>query len=76
MMSVLLSLDTASTCAEEGFGFSPMIMEAHGGGWGPVAEKVFAELAQTKSLLTGEPNDLLRNQLYQNLGVILHRENA
>ena len=69
-------LDTARACTEEGFGFSPMIVEAHGGGWGPVAEKVFLELAKAKSLLTGEPKDILLNQLYQNLGVSLHRENA
>ena len=69
-------LDTARTCADEGLGFSPIVMEAHGGSWGPVAGKVFAELAQTKSLLTGEPQDHLLGQLYQNLSVILHRENA
>ena len=40
-------------------------MEAHGGSWGPVAGKVFAELAQTKSLLTGKPQDHLLGQLYQ-----------
>jgi len=30
----------------------------------------------TKSLLTGESTDLLQTQLLQNLGMILHRENA
>ena len=63
-------------CTEQGMGFAPIVMETYGGSWGPVAAKVFAELAKTKSLLTGEPQDYLLGQLYQSLGVILHRENA
>ena len=38
--------------------------------------KVFSELAQLKSILIGEPVNYLLTQLYQNLGVILRRENA
>ena len=37
--------------------------------------KIFNELAKSKSIVTGEPVALLK-QLYQSLGVILHRENA
>ena len=53
-----------------------MVIEAVGGAWGPAAVKVLSELAKTKSMITGEPADHLLAQLYQNLGVILHRENA
>ena len=63
-------------CAEAGFAFQPMVAEAVGGAWGPAAVKVFTELAKSKSILSGEPKDVLLTQLYQNLGVILHRENA
>ena len=69
-------LDTEFLCTAEGLGFTPMVVEARGGCWGPSAAKVFAELAKSKSMITGEPVDTLLHQLYQGLGVILHRENA
>ena len=43
-------LDTARTCAVERSRILSMITEAHCGGWRPVAEEVFAKLAQSKSL--------------------------
>ena len=69
-------LDTDRLCSEAGFGFNPMVVEAVGGAWGPAAVKVLNELAKSKSMISGEPVDLLRSQLYQSLGIILHRENA
>ena len=69
-------LDTDALCNAEGFTFCPMVVEAVGGAWGLAATKVFNELAKTKSIITGEPVDSLVAQLYQNLGTILHRENA
>ncbi len=63
---------TEALCSAEGLGFTPMVVEARGGAWGPAVVKVFAELAQTKALITGE----LVETLHQNLGVVLHRENA
>ena len=69
-------LHTARLCDEEGLGFTPMVMEAHGGSWGPAAQKVFSELAKSKSIIVGEPQDILLTQLHQNLSIILHRENA
>ena len=69
-------LDTETLCSAEGVGFTPMVVEARGGAWGPSAVKVFAELAKSKSMITGEPVDTLITRLYQNLGVTLHRENA
>jgi len=69
-------LNTERLCSAEGLGFTPMVVEAVGGSWGPAAQGIFAELAKAKSLTTGEPPDLLLGHLYQNLGVALHRENA
>ena len=69
-------LDTRATCIVEGFNFTPIVVEAVGGGWGPSAIKVFYELAKAKSLLSGELKNQVLSQLYQNLGIILHRENA
>jgi len=69
-------LDTERLCQADGFDFCPVVVEAVGGAWGPAATKVLNELAKSKSMITGESVDHLRGQLYQNLGIILHRENA
>ena len=69
-------LDTARLCTEEGFTFVPMVVEAHGGMWGPSARKIFSELAKTKSVHSGEQKDKILGQLYQNLDVVLQRENS
>ena len=69
-------LNTERLCIAEGFSFCPMVVEASGGAWGAAAAKIFNELAKTKSMISGEPAELLLNQLYQNLGIILHHENA
>ena len=53
-----------------------MVVEANGGAWGPAARGVFYELAKTKSVAMGEPPDTILGQLYQNLDVVLQRENA
>jgi len=69
-------LSTQRLCQDDGFAFAPVVAEACGGAWGPTARKIFHELAKTKSVLTGEPVDVVRKELYQSLGVILQRENA
>ena len=69
-------LDTQTICINEGFNFIPMVMEAVGGGWGPSANKVFLELAKTKSLLTGDSINTTLTQIHQNLQLVLHKENA
>ena len=67
---------TEAACSAEGLGFTPMVMEAVGGAWGPSATSVLAELAKVKSLYTGESQDRVQQQLLECLSVILHRENA
>ena len=69
-------LNTQRLCTAEGLIFTPMVVEAVGGSWGPAAHSVFTGLAKAKSLITGEPVDMLLSQLRQHLGVVLHRENA
>ena len=68
--------DTEESCRAEGITFIPVICKADGGGWGPAAHKVWSELAKIKAILTGEQNSTIANRLLQNLGLILHRENA
>ena len=69
-------LNTEVACQEEGITFIPMVCEAHGGGWGPAAHKVWSELAKHKALASGEQNSTIVRKLLQSLGLILHRENA
>ena len=69
-------LQTQQLCEDNGVTFLPIVVEASGGGWGPTAMKVWSELAKTKALCTGESESIVAEQLYQSLGLILHRENA
>ena len=69
-------LNTERLCSEDGFSFCPMIVEGAGGAWGPSASKVFSELAKTKAFVFGESSNLVLKQLYETLGIVLHRENA
>ena len=69
-------MNTEVACRDEGITFIPMICEAHGGGWGPAAHKVWSELAKLKALASGEQDSTIVGQLLQSVGLILHRENA
>ena len=69
-------LGTESACEAEGVRFIPVVVEAHGGGWGHQAHKLWNELAKRKSAITGELESTVACQLLQSLSVILHRENA
>ena len=69
-------LGTKDLCQAEGMAFIPMSVEAVGGGWGSEAAKVWAELAKTIALATGEPRAIISSRLLQSLAIRLHRENA
>jgi hypothetical protein len=69
-------LDKKRHCEREGMTFIPMIVEAVGGSWGPQAQKVWSVLAKSMALATGEREDATAQRIFQNLGLILHRENA
>jgi len=68
--------DTARQCAEQGFTFLPMVVEAHGGGWGREARRAFGVLAKRVADATGEDAAVVADQQAQRLSVSLHRENA
>ena len=44
-----LHQDTARCCSEAGLSFIPMVCEAHGGSWSPLARKVFDRAAKAQS---------------------------
>ena len=69
-------LGTAETCAEDGIAFVPMVIEAHSGGWGPTATKVWLRLGRAISQLSGESTAVEALRVKQNLGLTLQRETA
>ena len=56
--------------------FIPVVAEAHGGGWGQEAHRVWNALAKQKCSITGERESHVASMLLQSLGIILQRENA
>ena len=70
--------DTKTLCQAQGMTFTPMIMEAVGGGWGKIARGVWSELAKSSALATGEleTTNSCAVMFRQRLSMTLHRENA
>ena len=69
-------LGTAASCRAEGMLFTPMVMEACGGGWGEEAMKTWSELAKNSALASGELRSFALSRLLGSMSIILHRENA
>ena len=71
-------LDTQAACTADGFNFTPMVVEAVGGGWGKLARCVWSEHAKSSALALGEleSNSTCAIMLRQRLSMTLHRENA
>jgi hypothetical protein len=67
---------TDQLCREAGFKFTPLVFEAHGGGWSVSARKVLDTLAKSQSVAwqTGQEPASLR--IAQRISISLHRENA
>ena len=68
-------LSTEALCSQEGFSFVPMVVEAHGGGWGLVARRALSNLAQ-RAATTGGSTAVVADQLTQRLSCLLQKENA
>ena len=69
-------LGTARSCADVGVTFIPMVVEAHGGGWGREARRAFAIVAKRVADATGEQAAIVADRHAQRLSISLHRENA
>ena len=68
--------NTDQECAQAGFKFTPMILEAHGGGWSPLARGILDKLAKAQSaawFVGQEPSSLI---IAQRISCTLQRENA
>ena len=57
--------ETATRCARQGVTFVPMVLEAHGGGWGLGARRAFAVLAKRMADATGEDAAMVADQYAQ-----------
>jgi len=69
-------LNTADLCREEGLSFVPMVVEAHGGSWGPEARQTWSRLAKLAAEISGEDQSVEAARLQQALSITLQRENA
>jgi hypothetical protein len=69
-------LSTLEACTSEGLQFVPLVVEACGGGGGPIALKTWRSLGEAISARTGEGSSVESQRLLQTLGIALQRENA
>ena len=60
----------------EGLQFLPLVAEACGGGWGPIAERTWRAFGSAVAAKTGEPAAAETARLLQALSLTLQRENA
>ena len=69
-------LPTGEACVQAGFDFIPMVMEAHGGGWGVGARKVIGDIARCVAAARNIDPAAASLDIAQRISVALHRENA
>ena len=69
-------LGTEASCNERNIEFLPFVVEAHGGGLGPVARRVCASIAQAAAARAGEEVTNQAASLLRRITYSLHRENA
>ena len=67
---------TEALCIQQGFGFMPMVLEAHGGGMGKQFRKVVDAIAEQTASVTGSRSELCSLIIAQRISVALQRENA
>ena len=68
--------DTTSLCTAQGFGFVPMVVEAHAGGWSPLARAKFDWLARVQAASHHEDPSVVSLRIAQRISCSLQRENA
>ena len=70
------SQNRLASCGAEGLQFLPIVAEACGGGWGPMAFQTFKAIATAVAARSNEPAGVEYDRLLQCLSVALQRENA
>ena len=69
-------MSTAQQCKQQGLQFTPMVVEGHGGSWGPAAKEAFKNIAREYSNQTGISLSKASSELSQRIATTLERENA
>lgn len=67
---------TEDQCRRRGLAFLPMVLEAHGGGFGKVAQNTLKTVASAGAAVWSEAVDAVSLRIAQRMSMILHRENA
>jgi hypothetical protein len=68
--------DTGQKCEEQGFNFTPMVLEASSGAWSPSARRVLDSIARGQSASWNSAHNVTSLRIAQRMSVALHRENA
>ena len=69
-------LSTAAQCEERGLQFLPIVIEAHGGSWGPTAKEAFKVLCRENANFNGIDTSTASSDFAQRMSITLERENA
>ena len=69
-------LSTAQQCQQQGLQFTQMVVDAHGGGWGPAAKEAFKTIAREHANQTGTSVSMATSELAQRISITLERESA
>ena len=67
---------TASSCETQGFAFVPMVVEAHGGGWSPLARATLDWISRQQAICHNESPTAVSLRVAQRISCTLHKENA
>ena len=68
--------NTEDQCMAQGLRFAPFVVEAHGGGLGPVARRVCAIVAKAAGAKDGDEVEVQAAGLLRRISTSLQRENA
>ena len=67
---------TDQLCHNQGLCFTPMVLEAHGGGWSPLVRGVVDWIAQKSAAVHNERPSAISLKVAQRISCTLQRENA
>ena len=68
--------NTAEECSQAGFSFVPLVVEAHGGSWSPLARRVLDGLAKLQAAAWSDGQEPASLRIAQRISCSLQRENA
>ena len=69
-------LSTAAQCEQQGLQFLPIVIEAHGGTWGPTAKQAFKALCREYANSNSVETSAACSDFAQRISIALERENA